>query len=148
MPRALAQRPDVEVFAEVGMIDQLATTLIDRLLPTGLTSAQFAVLNHLATHGREETPASLVQQFVVSKGAMTNILQRLESRGLVTTEPDPADARRKKVSITAEGMAVWDASVRNLRPLMESLREAFTADEFQSVLPFLSALRDWLQESK
>ena len=45
MPRVLSPRPDVEVFAEIGLIDQLATTMIDRLLPTGLTSAQFSVLN-------------------------------------------------------------------------------------------------------
>ena len=49
--RAKSQRPDVQVFAEIGIIDQLATTRMDRLLPVGLTSAQFSVLNHLAVHG-------------------------------------------------------------------------------------------------
>ena len=65
MPRA--HRPDVQVFAEIGIIDQLATTRIDRLLPDGISSAQFSVLNHLAVHGREETPASLAETFVVTK---------------------------------------------------------------------------------
>jgi len=148
MPRALSQRPDVEVFAEIGLIDQLATTMIDRLLPTGLTSAQFSVLNHLATHGREETPASLVDIFMVTKGAMTNILQRLESRDLIAVTIDPADARRKKVVITPAGMSAWEASVKGLRPMMDSLREAFTATEFQDALPFLNALRGWLAEAK
>lgn len=148
MARAPSQRPDVEVFAEIGLIDQLSTNMIDRLLPPGLTSAQFSVLNHLATHGREETPASLVQTFMVTKGAMTNILQRLESRALIAVHPDPDDARRKRVSITDAGREVWETCVGNLRPMMESLREAFTADEFQSVLPFLNALRSWLAESK
>ncbi len=148
MPRALSQRPDVEVFAEIGLIDQLATTMIDRLLPTGLTSAQFSVLNHLATHGREETPASLTGIFMVTKGAMTNILQRLEGRALIAVTIDPADARRKKVVITDEGRAAWERSVQGLRPMMDSLREAFTPGEFQDALPFLNALRGWLTETR
>lgn len=148
MPRPLAQRPDVEVFAEIGLIDQLATNRIDRLLPAGLTSAQFSVLNYLATHGREETPASLVDVFMVTKGAMTNILQRLEGRGLIAVSTDAADARRKRIVITAGGREAWERSVFALRPMMESLRDAFTVGEFQDALPFLNALRAWLAETR
>ena len=92
MTATLSQRPDVEVFAEIGLIDQLATAMIDRLLPAGLTSAQFSVLNHLATHGREETPTALSDRFMVTKGAMTNVLQRLESRALITVSASFASA--------------------------------------------------------
>lgn len=148
MPRRRSHRPDVEVFAEIGIIDQLATTRIDRLLPDSLTSAQFSVLNHLAVHGREETPASLADIFLVTKGAMTNTLQRLESRDYISVTGDPTDARRKKVSITPEGHKAYDACVAALRPMMESMREAFTQDEFQDALPFLNALRVWLVETR
>lgn len=148
MPRPLSKRPDVEVFAEIGMIDQLATTRIDRLLPDGLTSAQFSVLNHLAVHGREESPAALADLFVVTKGAMTNILQRLEGRALIDVSGNPNDARRKRVVITQEGQKAYDACVVALRPMTESMREAFTQDEFQEVLPFLNALRVWLVETR
>ena len=111
MPRVLSQRPDVEVFAEIGLIDLLSTNMIDRLLPAGLTSAQFSVLNHLATHGREESPASLVEVFMVTKGAMTNILQRLEGRDLISVTTDPADARRKRVAITPDGRLMFCANM-------------------------------------
>ena len=147
MPSALASRPDVQVFAEIGMIDQLATTRIERLLPQDLTSPQFSVLNHLA-HGREESPASLAQTFLVTKGAMTNILQRLEGRGLVSVAPDASDGRRKRVTITREGLEAYDAALVALRPMMESLREAFTVSEFADTLPFLTALRTWLDETR
>ena len=148
MPRRRSHRPDVEVFAEIGIIDQLATTRIDRLLPDSLTSAQFSVLNHLAVHGREETPASLADIFLVTKGAMTNTLQRLEGRDLISVTGDPTDARRKKVSITEEGHKAYNDCVAALRPMMESMREAFTQDEFQDALPFLNALRVWLVETR
>ena len=147
MASSLTARADVQVFAEIGMIDQLATTRIERLLPDGLTSPQFSVLNHLA-HGREESPASLAQAFQVTKGAITNTLQRLESRGLVMVAPDPSDGRRKRVTITAEGLSAYDNSLGALRPMMESLREAFTVSEFAETLPFLTALRTWLDKTR
>ena len=147
MASSLAARADVQVFAEIGMIDQLATTRIERLLPEGLTSPQFSVLNHLS-HGRQETPASLARTFQVTKGAITNTLQRLESRGLVMVAPDPSDGRRKRVTITAEGLSAYDNSLGALRPMMESLREAFTVSEFAETLPFLTALRTWLDKTR
>jgi len=147
MPPTLAARADVQVFAEIGMIDQLATVRIERLLPKGVTSPQFGVLNLLA-QGREETPAALARTFQVTKGAMTNTLQRLEAQGLVRVSGDPSDGRRKFVAITASGTAVYDASLLALRPMMESLREAFTASEFNDALPFLTALRTWLDETR
>lgn len=146
--RPKSQRPDVQVFAEIGIIDQLATTRMDRLLPVGLTSAQFSVLNHLAVHGRDETPASLAEAFLVTKGAMTNILQRLEGRGLIAVAGDPKDARRKRISLTPAGQGAYEASLLGLRPMMEQMREAFTQEEFQDALPFLNALRVWLAETR
>jgi len=148
MARALVPRADVQVFAEIGVVDQLATTRIDRMLPDGITSAQFSVLNHLSVHGGEQTPASLAEAFVVTKGAITNSLQRLEGRGLIAIAADPADGRRKRVSITAEGLAIYDQCLATLRPMTESLREAFTDQEFQDALPFLNALRTWLAETR
>ncbi len=143
-----AHRPDVQVFAEIGIIDQLATTRMDRLLPNGVTSAQFSVLNHLAVHGLEMTPASLADTFLVTKGAMTNILHKLERQGLVAVTGDAHDGRKKRVSLTGAGRAAYEASVAGLRPMMESMREAFTQEEFQDALPFLNALRVWLAETR
>ena len=50
--------------------------------------------------------------------------------------------------ITPAGTGAWEASVKGLRPMMDSLREAFTAGEFQDALPFLNALRGWLAETR
>ena len=143
-----SHRPDVQVFAEVGIIDQLATTRMDRLLPDGISSAQFSVLNHLSVHARDETPASLAEAFLVTKGAMTNILQRLETQAFIKVTGDAADGRKKRVALTAEGQAAYEACVSSLRPMMESMREAFTQEEFQQALPFLNALRVWLAETR
>jgi len=105
MARALKDRPDVQVFAEIGAIDQLATLRIERVLPDGLTHAQFVVLNHLVLRGQAFTPVQLARTFQVTKAAMTNTVQRLAAAELIKVESDASDGRKKLVSITPKGVA-------------------------------------------
>jgi DNA-binding MarR family transcriptional regulator len=141
-------RPDVQVFTEIGIIDQLVTTRLERSLPAGLSAAQFGVLTHFSRRGGAETPVQLARAFQVTKGAMTNTLQRLEAQGFVDIVPDQADGRRKLVSLTAEGAAAYEQAVELLRPYFSDLRDAFTPEEFDAALPFLRALRIWLDENR
>jgi DNA-binding MarR family transcriptional regulator len=138
----------VQVFAEIGAIAQLARNRIERALPEGLSQAQFDLLVHLARHGREENPAALAAAFQVTKGAITNALQRLAAQGCIRIADDESDGRRKRVSITPAGYAVLDQAVAATRPTMEALRTRFGETEFAAALPFLSALRGWLYEDR
>jgi DNA-binding MarR family transcriptional regulator len=147
MARQPKDRPDVEVFTQIAIIDQLVSNRLDRVLPEGLSHAQFGVLSRLERLG-ETTPAELARGFQVTKGAITNTLQRLETQGFVTIEPDANDGRRKRVAITPEGLAVREAALIAMRPLHDTLRSAFTEAEFVEVLPFLHALRTWLEEAR
>lgn len=148
MSPAPKDRPDVQVFTEIGIIDQLVTSRVERSLPAGLSYAQFGVLTHFARRGGQESPAQLAKAFQVTKGAMTNTLQRLEAQGYVLVEPDAEDGRKKLVSITTSGLAAYDRGLMGMRPMMDALREAFTEAEFLAALPFLTALRKWLDEAR
>jgi len=141
-------RPDVQVFTEIGVIDQLATARLERALPAGLSAAGFGVLSHFVRRGGRESPAQLAKTFQVTKGAMTNTLQRLEAQGLVAVVGDEADGRKKWVSITSAGVGAYEAGLVALRPGLEALREAFTDAEFEQALPFLRVLRAWLDENR
>lgn len=141
-------RPDVQVFTEVGIIDQLVTARLERSLPDGMSAAQFGVLTHFCRRGGAETPAQLARAFQVTKGAMTNTLQRLEAQGFVEIVPDQSDGRKKLVTITARGAGAYEAAITALRPYYAGLREAFTDAEFEAALPFLRKLRMWLDENR
>jgi DNA-binding MarR family transcriptional regulator len=147
MVRALKDRPDVQVFAEIGAIDQLATVRIERVLPDGLTHAQFMVLNHLVLRGQAFTPAQLARTFQVTKGAMTNTVQRLSAAGLIAIEGDEHDGRKKQLTITQAGVAAHERCMTAVRPMIEGLRKVFSEGDFEKVLPFLQALRGWLGEA-
>jgi DNA-binding MarR family transcriptional regulator len=147
-PTPARDRPDVRVFTEIGIIAQLSATAMERLLPDGMSTAQFGVLNHFARRGGEETPAQLADAFQVTRGAMTNTLARLEAQGLIAVRPDNSDGRRKQVSITPAGLAAREAALRVTKPRLDAVRAAIAPEDFEAALPFLSRLRAWLDDNR
>ncbi len=135
-------------FNEIGIIAQLSQTLLERSLPDGLRLAHFSVLNHFARLGGERNPAELARAFQVTKGAMTNTLQRLEARGLVEVRPDPRDGRAKRVRITRKGMRARDKAIAALAPAMAELEARFAARQFGGALPFLRQVRTYLDTAR
>ena len=91
------------MFNEIGIISQLSSNRLERVLPPGISIAQFSLLNHLVRLGGAWAPSRLARAFQVTKGAMTNTLQRLEAQGLIRVTVDPDDARGKRVEITEAG---------------------------------------------
>lgn len=135
-------------FNEVGIIEQLARALLERNLPDGLKISQFSVLNHMARadeRGEDDWgPARLASAFQVTKGAMTNTLQRLENRGLVRIKADPRDGRGKLVTITDAGRTMRLRCVESVSPLLAELTQEISDAEFASALPFLEKVRIYL----
>ena len=141
-------RPDFMVFNEIAIIAQLAENRLERTLPPGMSAAQFGLLNHFCRRGGEESPAQLASAFQVTKGAMTNTLQRLQAQGFIRVAPHGEDGRKKLISITPEGVTAHGQAILALRPYFASLREAFTDGEFEAALPFLRAMRAWLDDNR
>ncbi len=135
-------------FNEIGIIEQLARAAFERALPEGLKISQFAVLNHLVRLGDDRSPAELAQAFQVTRGAMTNTLQRLEARDLISVGPDPKDGRGKRIALTALGRAMRERCVAATEPLFGDLRGQFGDEAFAAVLPFLAGVRDNLDSAR
>lgn len=62
----------------------------------------------------ELTPGSLLRRTLVSSGAMTNRLDRLEGAGFVQRRPDPDDRRGVLVRLTPAGKRRVDACLADL----------------------------------
>lgn len=135
----------VALFGELFMADQLARNRISKVLPKGMELSHFSVLNHLARVGDERTPAQLARAFHVTRGAMTNTLNRLEWAGHVHIRPDWDDARRKFVAISPAGRAARDAAVQAVAPLIAEVVQALGADRVRAVLPVLREMRTRLE---
>jgi DNA-binding MarR family transcriptional regulator len=82
----------------------------------GLEGWGFDVLSALRREGApyELSPGQLVAQTLVTSGTMTNRVDRLAGRGLVSRGPDPSDRRGVKVRLTTAGRTVVDAAMADL----------------------------------
>lgn len=135
---------EAQLFTEIGVIDQLARNRLERSLPEGLSAAQFGVMNHFRRLGRVETPAELASAFQVTRGAMTNTLQRLNAHGYVKIEGDAKDGRVKRVTLTEAGARAHDEIMRQVAPQFVALREDLPAADLKAALAVLQRLRAWL----
>jgi len=137
-----------DFFNEIGIIGQLSGTVFRRTLPDGMTMAQFSVLNHFVRLGRAHTPAQLAASFQVTKGAMTNTLQRLDAKGHIAIATDKVDRRRKIVTITDAGRITRNQTIAALASPLKHLAEAFEPDDIEAALPFLRKVRAYLDEAR
>lgn len=147
------ERPDLDPSAMgvVGRLLRVSARLERRLeevlRPFDLTPWQFDVLATLRRSGEpfQLSPTQLLQAVMLSSGAMTNRIDRLEQKGLVKRSPDPNDRRGVLIGLTAKGRRLVDRAVasrfeearENLaclgdgesEPLAESLRKMLNALE-------------------
>jgi DNA-binding MarR family transcriptional regulator len=135
---------EFRLFNEIGIIEQLARTRFERVMPHDLTLAQFGVLNHFARLGGERSLVRLASAFQVTKAAMTNIVGKLAAKRFVKVVPDPEDGRGKKVSLTEKGLAARNAAIAALGPALRELSGALPRAEIEAALPTLTRLRQWL----
>lgn len=114
-----AERPDLDVSA-MGVIGRLGRVqrLVDARLRTtfashDLDAPSFDVLATLRRNAAAGglTPAGLMRAGMVTSGAITQRLDRLEERGLVQRTPSDADRRSILVSLTDAGRALVDAAL-------------------------------------
>lgn len=137
-----------QLFNEIGIIAQLSGNRFQRVLPQGLTVAQFSLLNHCVRLGDGWTPARLAAAFQVTKGTMTNTLQKLEAKGFIRVDPDPGDARSKRVFLTPAGKQAREASLKALVPELAQLPAGFPPALAAEILPALERLRIWLDTNR
>jgi len=136
----------VALFSEMFMADQLARNRLSRALPKGMELSHFSVLNHLAASTEEKTPAQLARVFHVTRGAMTNTLNRLEWAGYVHVTPDWNDARRKLIAISPAGRRAREAALSAIAPILSDTVREIGADRVRQALPVIREMRVRLED--
>jgi len=135
----------VALFSEILTNDQLIRNRLSRVLPKGMEISHFSVLNHLARIADERSPAQLAKSFHVTRGAMTNTLNKLEWAGYVHIRPDWDDARRKMVSISPAGRKAREAAIAAITPMITEMVGELGETKVRATLPVLRELRAKLE---
>jgi len=131
------ERPDLdvaplEVLSRVTRIAKHVDTFrSEAFKASGLASWEFDVLAALRRAGKPYrlSPKALLKETLVSSGAMTHRLTRLEARGLVTRSSDPDDGRGVVVHLTKTGLRAVDTAFSALVSKEQALVKAISAQE-------------------
>ena len=134
-----AERPDLDVSPQgvIGRLHRLAAYLTAELVTVyrrhGLEEGEFDVLAALRRAGEpfERAPGELARHTMVTTGAMTKRIDRLERAGLVTRRRSGTDGRGRVVALTEAGRRLIDDAftdhMRNEHRLLATLPAAQAA---------------------
>lgn len=131
------ERPDLDtsVMAVCGDLwraaDRVREGVSANLAGDDLDFAGFDVLLTLRRQGKGQalSPSELAQDMMISTAAMTNRLDRLQKRGLIERQADPADRRALRIVLTEAGFALADRIVVGHVAAEERLVSALSDEE-------------------
>ncbi|MBW8907812.1 MAG: MarR family transcriptional regulator [Mesorhizobium sp.] len=145
------ERPDLDVspMGVIGRLNEVSTIIMrDRLAPVfarfGLQTGEFDVLATLRRSGAPFalTPTDLYEATMVTSGAMTARLDRLEKAGLIQRAPHPSDRRGIVVQLTAKGLALVDEALAAHVANEHAILAGLTAAERETLADLLAKLID------
>jgi len=148
------ERPDVDVAPQgvIGRLHRLAGFLTEELLVVyrkhGLGEGDFDVLATLRRAGApyERAAGELADFTMVTTGAMTKRIDRLERAGLVTRRASEQDGRGRVIALTERGRELIDAAftehMRNERRLLDQLTPQEAAQMEQLLTKWLARFEE------
>lgn len=111
------------------------------LSPLDLSLAKLNVLGILVGSSTPLTLGELAQQLACVRSNVTQLVDRLESDGLVRREPDPADRRSIRAVITDSGRERQHAGSLALGRVQDEITQVLTGFDSAHIEQALSALR-------
>ncbi len=136
------------LLSEIATIEQLARNQLDNALPKNLNISSFSVLNHFSGSKAEKTPLQLARSFHVTKGAMTNTLNKLEKLGYIHIRPDWSDARKKLISISQSGIDARNHAIKSIKPILDEIIMKTDHVTKKSLLGDLRSFRESIEKTK
>ncbi|WP_375689402.1 MarR family winged helix-turn-helix transcriptional regulator [Pseudooceanicola sp. LIPI14-2-Ac024] len=77
--------------------------LSDRMLKSAFSLPQARVLHEIATGPKGAQAADMARELRMDAGQMSRVLAGLQKKGLITRSPDPANAKRLRITLTERG---------------------------------------------
>ena len=144
------QQTEVRMTVLLGIIQQLMTTRQNRLFADlELNLSQFGLLNHF-THDPERswTISELVEVMEMNQPGITKIATVLLEKGLLQSEPDEIDKRKRYLSITSKGISLCEDTFQSLLPEISHTFGEWHTQELEGFHTQLEKLMRWLDENR
>ncbi len=117
-----------------------------RLAELDLTAAQYEVLLAVA---RDEgcSQKTLARWLLVAKSNITGLLNRMGAEGLIVRQPDPEDARGKRVFLTELGSSKLSEAVRIQADVVQLMNQGVSSAESDALMKTMSRVAANLDEA-
>ena len=146
----MKERPDLDsdgIFALYGRLARLVgfleKAICDLQRDNGFSRGDFDVLATLRRSGKpyELTPTELYKSVMLTSGAMTSRIDRLEKEGLVLRSANADDRRSNRVKLTPRGQQLIDDFLPHHLALEKQLISVLSKNEQQMLSDLL---KKWL----
>jgi len=105
-----------------------------------VSSAQFMILAGLALRQQEVSAADLCRGISYDPGAMTRMIDRLESKGLLRRKRCPEDRRIVYLELTAHGRELFESMRELSMHTLNRFLRGFTTAEVRQLEGFLNRM--------
>lgn len=110
------------------------------LSPLGLSAAQFIVIATLALADAPKSASDLCKGISYDAGAMTRMIDRLESKGLIRRHRRPDDRRVVYIELTEEGSHAFPRMKALSMEVVNRFLRGFSQAEARQLEEFLSRM--------
>lgn len=118
----------------------LRHTWTEQLAPWGLTPFQWRALHTLQRHGQGMRLKDLADSLRIAPRSATEVIDQLQSAGLVTRSPDPSDRRAVIVAPSNAGRDLAEAILAERRQRSDEYFTSLSPEERTQLAALLARL--------
>ena len=137
----MAGHPRTGLFAVLHASSVLEGRVEAKLSEVGLSLAKLAALHHLTEAGESLPLGQLADRLACVKSNVTQLVDRLETDGLVNRTFDPNDRRSRLAVLTDAGRKAYAKGSEIQKQAEQELFAALTADETTTLHQLLEKLK-------
>ena len=130
------------VLSMIRTADQLAAPMSEVLRAENLSLSQYNILRILRGSGEEGLPCGNISERMVRRDPdVTRLLDRLESRGLVTRYRDTTDRRVVRATLSSEGFRLLESLDDTVRKTMKQALAHVPREKLETLSELLEEAR-------
>jgi DNA-binding MarR family transcriptional regulator len=114
----------------------------ERMVPAAVTLPQLELLDHLVRLQHPVLLGDLADLLDCARSNVTQLVDRMQHRGLIVRLPDHSDRRAVRAGLTEEGRRRHARGVEAILCVERDLRSGFSEESLRQLLMRLSELRD------
>lgn len=112
---------------------------------SGLTVAEWRVVATLGFFGTA-TPSEISDKTFMDKAVVSRVKTALTSKGLISDQSDEADSRKRLLTLTEEGRAVYLSTMPAAQERQAAMMKVLSEEEMMSLSQSLDKLQHYFEQ--